>query len=490
METAFSATNILTVTDLTEKLRNNLEKEFPFVWVQGEVTNLAKPGSGHLYFALKDRESQLQCVWFRHKHRTYAQNSFDPLTGEVFQEYRPSLADSICNGKEILCAGKIGIYAPKGQYQLVVEMAEYAGEGKLALELEEKKKQLAAKGYFSNEHKKKIPKNPQRVVLITSPHGAAIHDFLELANSRGYFSKIRLIPVAVQGDEAAGQIIEAIEVANSTDWAQVIVIVRGGGSLEDLWAFNDEKLVQAIYDSKIPIVSGIGHEIDVSITDLVADLRAATPSHAAQLLWSEKSELWQKIDDNERLLHIVYKKIIDKQDNYFSLHNKNLELFSPIKKISDKEQKLYAEFANLNSVMMNYLKYKGHTLQNILFQFNNYKYFINFGLLNEKIIDYESSLNIFINSLLDKKESEFIYIDEKINRIIKSIIDNFYFDINKIEDYLQILKTQVFLNNRCGLIYKDDMHISSISDLQIGDNIKVLFSDGSILAKINQIIKH
>ena len=140
--------------------------------------------------------------------------------------------------------------------------------------------------------------------------------------------------------------------------------------------------------------------------------------------------------------------------------------------------------------MMNYLKYKGHTLQNILFQFNNYKYFINFGLLNEKIIDYESSLNIFINSLLDKKESEFIYIDEKINRIIKSIIDNFYFDINKIEDYLQILKTQVFLNNRCGLIYKDDMHISSISDLQIGDNIKVLFSDGSILAKINQIIKH
>ena len=144
METAFSATNILTVTDLTEKLRNNLEKEFPFVWVQGEVTNLAKPGSGHLYFALKDRESQLQCVWFRHKHRTYAQNSFDPLTGEVFQEYRPSLADSICNGKEILCAGKIGIYAPKGQYQLVVEMAEYAGEGKLALELEEKKKQLAA----------------------------------------------------------------------------------------------------------------------------------------------------------------------------------------------------------------------------------------------------------------------------------------------------------------------------------------------------------
>lgn len=490
METAFSATNILTVTDLTEKLRSNLEKEFPFVWVQGEVTNLSKPGSGHLYFALKDRESQLQCVWFRHKHRTCAQNSFDPLTGEVFQEYRPSLAENICNGKEILCAGKIGIYAPKGQYQLVIEIAQYAGEGKLALELEEKKNKLAAKGYFSNEHKKKIPKNPQRVVLITSPHGAAIHDFLELANSRGYFSKIRLIPVAVQGDEAAGQIIEAIEVANSTDWAQVIVIIRGGGSLEDLWAFNDEKLVQAIYDSKIPIVSGIGHEVDVSITDLVADLRAATPSHAAQLLWSEKSELWQKIDDNERLLHIVYKKIIDKLDNYFSLYHKNLELFSPIKKIYDKEQKLNGEFANLNSVMMNDLKYKEQTLQNLFLQFKNHRYAINFDLLTEKIIGYESSLNIFINSFLEKKETEFIYLDEKINIIIKSIIDNYYFNINKMEDHLQILNPQVFFSNRCGLIYKDDKHISSISDLQIGDNIKVLFTDGSILAKVNQITKH
>lgn len=490
MELAFSATNILTVTDLTEKLRNNLEKDFPYVWVQGEVTNLSKPGSGHLYFALKDRESQLQCVWFRHNHRFCTQNSFDPLTGEVFQEFRPSLADNICNGKEILCAGKIGIYAPKGQYQLVVEIAEYAGEGKLALELEEKKKQLAAKGYFSNEHKKKIPKNPQRVVLITSPHGAAIHDFLELANSRGYFSKIRLIPVAVQGDEAAGQIIRAIGVANSTDWAQVIVIIRGGGSLEDLWAFNDEKLVQAIYDSKIPVVSGIGHEIDVSITDLVADLRAATPSHAAQLLWSENAELWQQIDDNERLLHIVYKKIIDNLDNCFSSCHRNLELFSPIKKISDKEQKLNGELVNLSLAMVNYFSYKEQRLQNVFLQFKNYINVINFELLNEKISNYNSSLNIFVSSIIAKKEAELISFDGKLNGIIKLIIDDYFFNINKIEESLHMLNPQVFVNNHKVLIYRDDEQIFSILDLQIGDSIKVSFDDGAVMAKINQIIRY
>lgn len=483
-----SAASIYTISDLTEKLRNNLEREFPFVWVQGEVTNLAKPGSGHLYFALKDRESQLQCVWFRHNHKSYAQSSFDPLTGEVYQEFRPSLAESIGNGKEILCAGKIGVYAPKGQYQLVVEIAEYAGEGKLALALEEKKKQLAAKGYFSGEHKKKIPKNPQRVVLITSPQGAAIHDFLELADSRGYFSKIRLLPVAVQGEEAVGQIINAIKLANSTEWAQVIVIVRGGGSLEDLWAFNDEKLVQAIYDSKIPIVSGIGHEIDVSITDLVADLRAATPSHAAQLLWSEKSELWQKLDDSERLLRLVYNKLIEKLNNNFLSLYKNLELFSPIQRIYAQEQHLERIFESLNSLMISNLEYKKYYLQNLSLQFENRKSNINFELLIEKINNYNSYFRICLNSILEKLNSENFYLYGKINEKINLIINNYFMEVSKLNDNLKKLNPEKFLNMQYALIYKENKIISSITDLKLGEEIKISFNNGSVFAKIYKVI--
>lgn len=289
---------ILTVRALTEQLRRSLEGRFPFVWVRGEVSNLSRPGSGHIYFSLKDQDAQLQCVWFRGQQRQAEQGqAFDPLTGEVFDTPRPSPLELLRNGLDLLCAGRISVYAPRGQYQLLVELVQPTGQGLLAQAFEERKLKLAEAGYFAQERKRPLPWNPQRVALITSPSGAAIHDFLELAQNRGCGAEIRLFPASVQGEEAAPEIIRALDEINAQGWAQVIVLIRGGGSLEDLWAFNEEAVAEAVFCSRLPVLAGIGHEVDVTLADLTADLRAATPSHAAQLLWPLRAELRQRLDE-------------------------------------------------------------------------------------------------------------------------------------------------------------------------------------------------
>ena len=291
---------ILSVRALTERLRRTLEGRFPFVWVRGEVTNLSRPSSGHVYFSLKDAEAQLQCVCFRGRNRRG--QSFDPLTGEVYESPPPSPAEILSNGLEVLCAGHIGVYAPRGVYQLYVELVQPAGAGGLAQAFEERKRLLAAKGYFALERKRPLPFDPQRVALITSPSGAAIHDFLELARQRGSGSSIRLFPVRVQGEGSAEDVIRALHAAAAQGWAEVIVLIRGGGSLEDLWTFNEEDVATAVFRSPVPVLAGIGHEVDVTLADMTADVRAATPSHAAQLLWPLRAELAQRVDDLETSL--------------------------------------------------------------------------------------------------------------------------------------------------------------------------------------------
>ena len=306
---------ILTVRALTEQLRRSLEGRFPFVWVRGEVSNLSRPGSGHIYFSLKDQDAQLQCVWFRGQQRQAEQGqSFDPLTGEVFDSPRPSPLELLRNGLDMLCAGRISVYAPRGQYQMLVELVQPAGQGLLAQAFEERKRRLAEAGYFAQERKRLPPWNPQRVALITSPSGAAVHDFLELARDRGSGAQIRLFPASVQGEEAAPEIVRALETANEQNWAQVIVLIRGGGSLEDLWAFNEESVAEAVFHSRLPVVAGIGHEVDVTLADMTADLRAATPSHAAQLLWPLRAELRQRLDESEAALRRAFAARLEREE--------------------------------------------------------------------------------------------------------------------------------------------------------------------------------
>lgn len=297
---------IFSVSELTRSVKNLLEAEFPFVWVRGQVTNLARPASGHIYFTLTDGDAALSVVWFKSSQSSakpvqQGVEKVNPLTGEVEEEEGGTAlaGNAIEDGMEILCAGRLNVYEPRGQYQLVAELVQGQGVGDLAVAFEALKKKLSEKGYFEADRKIAIPRNPKRVAVVTSPSGAAIRDFLRIANTRGTGSEIRIYPSLVQGDRAPEQIASALDQADTDDWAEVAVLIRGGGSLEDLWAFNTEPVADAIFRARLPVITGVGHEPDVSIADFVADKRAATPSHVAQELWPRREMLAQQLDDLE-----------------------------------------------------------------------------------------------------------------------------------------------------------------------------------------------
>ena len=353
---------ILTVRELTRRVRAGLEARFPFVWVRGEVSNLSRPSSGHLYFSLKDSEALLHCVWFKTAQRD--NEGFDPLTGEVFPEgRRPSLARALRDGEQILCAGRITVYAPRGGYQLVVELAQPDGVGRLALAFEELKRKLEEQGYFAPERKRSLPPHPLNVAVITAPGGAALRDFLRIAEERGYGASICVYPVPVQGDTAAQAIAEALARVNAEGWAQVAVLIRGGGSLEDLWAFNEEGVADAVFASAIPVLAGIGHEVDVSMADMTADVRAATPSHAAQLLWPLRSELMQRVDDLELVLQRAHARHVEAAAQRLQALRQALRWLSPARALDRKHEAAAQAHAGLRRAMIRFFERRERLLE-------------------------------------------------------------------------------------------------------------------------------
>lgn len=272
----FPEKRILTVSQLTSLVRGVLEENFEHVWVDGEVSNLAMPASGHLYFTLKDTGAQLRCVMFRASARVL--------------KFRPR------DGMGMIVRGRITVYEQRGDYQLLVEYLEPRGIGALQLAFIQLKEKLAKEGLFAEEHKRSIPSLPQRIGVVTSATGAAIHDILNVLNRRFANVEVLLRPVKVQGEGAADEIAEAINDFNRYGAVDVMIVGRGGGSLEDLWAFNEEKVARAIHRSRIPVISAVGHEVDFTIADFVADLRAPTPSAAAELVVKSKEELASRVD--------------------------------------------------------------------------------------------------------------------------------------------------------------------------------------------------
>jgi exodeoxyribonuclease VII large subunit len=254
---------IYSVSVLNAEVRLLLDTSLPSLWIQGEISNLARPASGHLYLSLKDDRAQVRCAMWRQRAQ-----------GLGFQPR---------NGQQILARAKVSLYEPRGDYQLIIEYMEEAGEGLLRQRLEELKGKLAAEGLFDEQHKRPIPTLPRRVGIITSPSGAAVRDVLKILGRRFPAVPALIYPVPVQGEGAAEKIARAIALANTRAECDVLIVTRGGGSLEDLWAFNEEPVARAIFNSQIPVISAVGHEVDVTISDLVADLRAPTPSGAAEM---------------------------------------------------------------------------------------------------------------------------------------------------------------------------------------------------------------
>ncbi len=263
--------NIFSVTDLTRKIKGTLEEGFSRIAVQGELSNFKHHSSGHLYFTLKDEHAQIQCVMWRSRV--------------------PALSVTPQDGMKMIARGNVTVYEVRGNYQLDVASLQLLGAGELQIAFERLKQKLAAEGLFDQDHKKPLPQFPQRIGIVTSPTGAAIQDIINIINRRFPSTELILCPVKVQGIGAAEEIASAIDDFNNFGAVDVILVGRGGGSLEDLWAFNEEIVARSIYHSSIPVVSAVGHEIDFTIADFVADLRAPTPSAAAELIVPDRREI-------------------------------------------------------------------------------------------------------------------------------------------------------------------------------------------------------
>lgn len=279
---------ILTVSELTLKVKTCLETDFAEVWVEGEISNFRRPSSGHSYLTLKDEKSQIRAVIFRFMGRYL---KFEPQDGML-----------------VICRGKMSVYEPRGEYQLILDYMEPKGVGALQLAFEQLKEKLSREGLFAADHKKPLPYLPRRIGIVTSPTGAAIKDLLNVIGRRFPTISILISPVKVQGEGSAQEITQAIDGLNLLDDIDLIIVARGGGSLEDLWSFNEECVARAIYRSAIPVVSAVGHEIDFTIADFVADLRAPTPSAAGELVVRDKGELLNFIDSlSDRLKNRILK---------------------------------------------------------------------------------------------------------------------------------------------------------------------------------------
>ena len=300
---------IFTVSRLNQTVRSLLEREMGQVWITGEISNFTQPASGHWYFTLKDDTAQVRGAMFRNSNRRVT--------------FRPQ------HGQQVLVRASVTLYDPRGDYQIIVESMQPAGEGLLQQKYEQLKAALSAEGLFDQQFKQPLPTPAQCIGVITSKTGAALHDILHVLKRRDPSLPVVIYPTAVQGDDAPGQIVRAIELANARQECDVLIVGRGGGSLEDLWSFNDERVARAIFASRIPVVSAVGHETDVTIADFVADLRAPTPSAAAEIVSRNQTELLRQIQSSQQRLEMAMDFFIANRTRRFTQLNHRLQQQHP-----------------------------------------------------------------------------------------------------------------------------------------------------------------
>jgi len=317
---------IYTVSEITRLVKLEVENAFPLLWVEGEISNFRSYPSGHIYFTLKDEQCQLQAVMWRTNVRLL---KFD-----------------LKDGLKVICRGRVSVYEARGQYQLMADLIEPKGKGALQLAFEQLKEKLRAEGLFDPKHKKPLPLLPKKVGIVTSPRGAAIIDILRTLERRFARLHILIYPAKVQGEGAADEIVEGIDYFGRQPDIDVLIVGRGGGSIEDLWAFNEEKVARAIFRSPIPVISAVGHEVDTTIADFVADIRASTPSVAAEIVIKEEQALVDRIDGLHRRLaqNVLYflqgrKQLVSDLSRHRIFQNFRIALFHLEQKVDELEQR-------------------------------------------------------------------------------------------------------------------------------------------------------
>ncbi|PWC11081.1 exodeoxyribonuclease VII large subunit [Brenneria roseae subsp. americana] len=327
----FPTSAIFTVSRLNQTVRQLLEMEMGQIWLSGEISNFSQPSSGHWYFTLKDERAQVRCAMFRTTNRRVT--------------FRPQ------NGQQVLIRATITLYEPRGDYQLLAESMQPAGDGLLQQQFEQLKQRLAAEGLFDQQFKQVLPSPARQVGVITSASGAALHDILQVLQRRDPSLPVVVYPTAVQGSEAPLQIVRAIELANLRNECDVLIVGRGGGSLEDLWSFNDERVARAIFASRIPIVSAVGHETDVTIADFVGDLRAPTPSAAAELVSRNQLELLRQIQSQRQRLEMAMDYYLAQRHREFTRLHHRLQQQHPQLRLARQQAQLVKLRQRLDDAM-------------------------------------------------------------------------------------------------------------------------------------------
>ncbi len=439
-------TKIYTVSTLSEEIKNLLEAHFDFVWVEGEISNFRSPLSGHFYMVLKDEKAQIRAVMFRPQTR--------------YLKFMPQ------DGMKVIVRGRVAIYEPRGEYQVILDYMEPLGVGALALAFEQLKKKLAAQGIFDESIKKPLPFLPQRVAVITSPTGAAIRDFLKIIRRRFANLEITVVPVKVQGEGAAGEMVEALDLVNRELDVDVIVLTRGGGSIEDLWAFNQEELALAIRASRIPVVSAVGHEIDITISDLAADLRAPTPSGAAELLVVEKETLKQQIMQLQVRLQSGLKKELARLQEKIRFLSRGLR--DPRKRLADSWLRLDDIESRLSRMMSFMMMDRKRSLA-----------------AGERALILHSPLKI-VAGLKQKIEFQSRSMAMMVSRKLRDC----RMDISMIEEKLKDMSPLSVLGRGYSITRKlpEKRVLRSSSQVNKGDKVSVKLAEGELECLVEKIV--
>jgi exodeoxyribonuclease VII large subunit len=380
-----SGRDIITVSQLNRRARQLLETHMALLWIEGELSNVSTPSSGHWYFTLKDAQAQVRCAMFRNRNMTV--------------KFKPQ------QGTHVIIRARVSLYEERGDYQIIAEHMEEAGTGILQRNFEALKQKLFLEGLFAQEHKKALPKMPKHIAIITSPTGAAVRDILQILDRRFALIPVTLIPVAVQGKDSAPQIVHALEIANRSQLFDVIILGRGGGSLEDLWPFNEEIVARAIYASDIPIVSAVGHETDITIADFVADLRAPTPSAAAELVVPDSDELLDQFIGFEVLLE----ESIQRKLEFFQqkVHWLQSRLRHPKSKLEQASQRLDHLESRLKQKILSNIRYHQNHLHTLSLRQAPWHPKNQLQRLQQRLLQADQQLRTSQQHLIDKKKQAF-----------------------------------------------------------------------------------
>ena len=435
---------VVTVSQLNRHIKNYLEQEIGVVYVEGELSNLSRPSSGHLYFTMKDTQAQIRCVFFKNRHVS-------------------SLVSKLKDGQHLIASGRLSLYEARGDYQLIVEELTEAGLGELYLQFEALKNKLAAEGLFHPERKKALPKIPKTIGIITSTSGAAIQDILSTLGRRFPLATVFVYPSEVQGATAAEQLIRALQYANAHNRCDVLILARGGGSIEDLWAFNHELLARHIATSAIPIVSGVGHETDFTIADFVADYRAETPTAAATAVTPNSDDLHQLINNLMSRLQITIQRQIE---------NQQMKLDFLASKLSSPKQVIAAQWQTVDYLEKQLI----HCLSR---------------LINHK----KQQLQISSNQLQMKNPLHYVQQTKlRLNQVMEQLIQhlngkiNFLrYQLNNNLSTLHAVSPLATLDRGYSLTSQNGRVLYSTDQLKVGETVDIRLAKGSLNCEIKKI---